>query len=532
MTRYREPFYQPGATRFTDDRAIGGPRRLMALVASSPIGPALQAATTVPHTWGRHREPGQWALVYLAFVISGQVDVEPWWTTTDDVLWQDAGFTARPSYTTTYERFRELEAFADAFDEAAGDLIALARRSDPRVGAHVLVDSTEAETHAGLVHDCRDGDACPNETGGGRRAPHRAERAPTDDHRRVRHDEDELDEDAAGRPDGIERREIWAAATGRQYLRLRIGEHCYRSLDVDAGARAYSGAGGAYKFWHGYYNQKATDLLTGGPLSIVVDSASRQEYDIYPELYRRLEANLQATPESVIVDKGFAVRRVFEHNTRRGIATIAPKRGRARDTELADRHDIPRCPHCGADTTFARFAHTPSPRLWFTCNAGLTAKCGPATPGGKYPQLSRACSSDWSQLLPLWRTDPLFAELSAARGLYERAHRHWRERYCVAGDTLSTRPKRRGLAVQRLRSAAAMLIEWLRICDRHGWLPGSTRRVFDALKRVTKGVTRRIEELRAERRSAKLHLPYGAAATAVGIPDVGIPPSERRPAKR
>jgi hypothetical protein len=119
MTRYREPFYQPGATRFTDDRAIGGPRRLLALVVSSPIWPALQAATTVPHKWGRHREPGHWALMYLAFVTSGHVDIEPWWTSEDDDgLWRLAGFAARPSYTTTYERFRELEQFADAFDEA------------------------------------------------------------------------------------------------------------------------------------------------------------------------------------------------------------------------------------------------------------------------------------------------------------------------------------------------------------------------------------------------------------------------------
>jgi hypothetical protein len=526
MTRYREPFYQPGATRFTDDRATGGPHRLMALVAASPIWPALQAATTVPHRWGRHREPGHWALIYLAFVISGQVDMEPWWTSTDDPLWQAAGFAARPSYTTTYERFRELEAFADAFDEAAGDLIALARRCEPGVGAHVLVDSTEAETHAGLVHDCRDGDACPNETGVGRTAPHRAERATTDHHRRVRHDEDELDEDAP-RTDGIERREIWVDENGREYLRLRIGAHWYRSLDLDAGARAYSSAGGAYRFWHGYYNQKATDLLTGGPLAIVVDSASRQEYHIYPKLYERLEAHLQATPDSVIVDKGFAIRSVFEHNTRRGVATIAPKRGRVRDTELADRHDIPRCPHCGADTTFVRFAHKPSPRLWFTCNAGLSSQCRAKTPGGKRPQISRACSADFGQMLPLWRTDPLFVKLAAARGMYERAHRHWRERYGVAGDTLSTRPKRRGLGVQRLRAAAAMLIEWLRICDRHGWLPGSTRRVRDKLKRVTKNVAQRIEELREERRAVKLHLPYGPAATGLGIPEVGIPPSER-----
>ncbi|MGH2888904.1 MAG: hypothetical protein ACRDNJ_04665 [Solirubrobacteraceae bacterium] len=102
----------------------------------------------------------------------------------------------------------------------------------------------------------------------------------------------------------------------------------------------------------------------------------------------------------------------------------------------------------------------------------------------------------------------------------------------MAGDTLANRPKRRGLPVQRLRVAAAMLLEWVRICDRHGWLPGSTRRIRDKLVRVTTNVAQRIEGLREERRSAKLHLPYGPAATAAGIPHVGIPPSERSSAKR
>lgn len=527
MSRFRDPSYQPGATRFTDERASAGPRRLLDLVMASPIWPALEAATTVPHRWGRRREPGHWALMYLTFVISGQVDVEPWWSASDDALWRHAGFTARPGYTTTYERFRELETFAEAFDEAAGALIALARGREPRIGAHVHVDSTESETHAGLVHDCRHGDDCPNETGVGRKAPARPERAPTDDHRRVRHDEDEADEDAPRAGDGISRRELWTDGAGRKYLRLRIGEHWYRTLDLTAGARAYSGPGGAYRFWHGYYNQKAVDHFTGAPLAVLVDSASRQEYDIYPELYQRLQSHLGAATQTIVADKGFAVRKVFEHNTRRGVATVAPQRGSVHDTELTDRHGVARCPHCGADTTFVRFSHRPSPRVWFTCNAGLSARCRPETPGAKPPQISRACSADWRRMLPLWRTDELFCELSAARGLHERAHRHWRERYLVAGDTLANRPKRRGLGVQRLRAAAALLIEWLRICARHGWLPGHTRRYRAPLKRLRDAARRRRSELLEERRNARLHLPYGPAATAAGIPDAGTPPSRR-----
>jgi hypothetical protein len=527
LSRHRDPDYQPGATRFSDDRATAGAKRLVDLIAGSPVWPALRDATTVPHTWGRRREPGQWALIYLTFVISGHVDIEPWWAASDDSLWRRAGFADRPGYTTTYERFRELEGFTDAFDEAAGKLIALARGREPRIGNHVHVDSTEAETHAGLVHDCRAGDDCPNETGVGRKAPKRPERAPTDDHRKVRHGEDEADEDAPRRGDGISRREQWVDERGRRYLRLRIGEHWYRTLDLTAGARAYTGPGGAYRFWHGYYNQKAVDHFTGAPLAVVVDSASRQEYDIYPELYEQIEAHLGTAPQSVITDKGFAVRKVFEHNTRRGVATVSPQRGSVHDTDLADRHGVPRCPHCGAGTTFVRFAHKPSPRLWFTCDAGLTDRCAPKRPGGKPRQLSKACAADWRQMLPLWRTDPIFQELNAGRSLHERSHRHWRERYLVAGDTLANRPKRRGLAVQRLRATGALLIEWLRICARHGWLPGHTRSYREPVKRLRAAAKAAIDKLISARRDAGLHLPYGPAAVAAGFPAAGTPPSRR-----
>jgi hypothetical protein len=127
----------------------------------------------------------------------------------------------------------------------------------------------------------------------------------------------------------------------------------------------------------------------------------------------------------------------------------------------------------------------------------------------------------------LWRTDPLFAELAAGRGLHERSHRHWRERYLVAGDTLANRPKRRGLAVQRLRAAGALLIEWLRICARHGWLPGHTRTYREPVKRLRKAAKAAIDKLTAARRHAGLHLPYGSAAVAAGFPAAGIPPSRR-----
>jgi hypothetical protein len=51
---------------------------------------------------------------------------------------------------------------------------------------------------------------------------------------------------------------------------------------------------------------------------------------------------------------------VFEHNTRRGVATVAPTRGRVSDDELADRHGVARCPHCGSATGPHRACGSPA----------------------------------------------------------------------------------------------------------------------------------------------------------------------------
>ena len=80
------------------------------------------------------------------------------------------------------------------------------------------------------------------------------------------------------------------------------------------------------------------------------------------------------------------------------------------------------------------------------------------------------CKENWRSLVPLWRTSPAYQVLRSTHESYEGAHHRWRERYAVAGDTKADRPKRRGLGVQQLRASAALVIEWLTICHRQGWL--------------------------------------------------------------
>jgi hypothetical protein len=93
----------------------------------------------------------------------------------------------------------------------------------------------------------------------------------------------------------------------RMVKRVKVGGCWYRTLDLDAGIRAYMGPRVAKRFWHGYYSGKAVDHFTGGVIPIV-DSASRQEYDLFDDhlgirakvrdvRFHRLRANAAALVE-------------------------------------------------------------------------------------------------------------------------------------------------------------------------------------------------------------------------------------------
>lgn len=519
--RFTPPEYLPGATEFSEERELLSPRGIVELLKTQRwLADELEKATTLDKNWGRRKEPGTWALAYLAFVSSGQVDIEPWWKQTTSELWRACGFTDRPAYPTAYERFVELEQVSESFFQAASTLIQRARRHEPRIGAHVHVDGTEAETHAALVHDCHPGEGCTF-TGKRRRPARRPLREATVTVRKERQRDAEQPPTDADTPLLGEAEELKHEPDGR--LRVRIGEHWYRTLDTTAGIRAYTGPRGARRFWHGFYNEKAIDHFTGAPLAVGVYSASRNEHDCYPELYQRLASAIDGNPETIIADKGFSVERVFHWNTRLGVATVIPWRKangaeKRRDCETHDRHGIPRCKHCGGPSKFVRFSASQGSRLWFRCTQQATAAC--------QRDQSIACSRDYRFLIPLWRTDPLYHELQQSHSSYERVHRHWRERYKVAGDSLANRPKRRGLPWQQLRAQAALLLEWLCLAWREGWLGSARRNRHDPERRFQEAGFRAASSLRGSRARKLLNLPYGPPAAALGIGNA-LAPSER-----
>ena len=174
--RYPPPSQLTGATAFSKQGKIRGTRWLFETIERLPWVAEALAEVEIDHNWGRRREPGRWAWMFLDFVTSDSVDLQPWYDKVDLAIWQLAGFTHKPSYPTVYERFTELEPRWPQYEAAAGKLIQNAISRDRRVGAYVHVDSTEAETHAAFVHDCTVEEGCPWAINEQRRNARRAQR--------------------------------------------------------------------------------------------------------------------------------------------------------------------------------------------------------------------------------------------------------------------------------------------------------------------------------------------------------------------
>lgn len=472
LTRFSVPEQLPGATAFSDEGYLASPLQLVMFVKScSLIWWRLTKSTTVIKSSGPARQPGSWALLYLAFTASRIPDFEPWYNTVladQPALWRACGFERCPAYPTVWERFVELEQFADAFHQAAAAVIQHCRRKDARVGAWLHFDATEAETHATTVHDCRPGEGCPS---------HRSRIGSIDSRtaRDIREAKDALapdDTDTEVTVSGITsqqiERKVWDAARGG--WRLRLGGHWWFSRDPDAGTRAYSKGKRTTRVWHGYLNDKAICHFTGGRIAAIVFPADESEAKHYPELLDKACEAIGDNPLAVGGDRGLSVKSVFRHNTLLGIASCFPYRrtnGAAPLKPAAgprwDSHGVPTCRGCGGQTEFVRFsADGTRARLWYRC----TLPIGNACSGDK----SISCAHDWTRLLPVWRTTEAYAAMREAHYPLEHVHSHARIRHLDSPDTLTNRPKRVSIAGQQLRTNASILIEWINIARLQGWL--------------------------------------------------------------
>ena len=408
---------------------------------------------------GRPRLPGKWPLAYLLFVASREPTIKRWWKRTDTRIWQRCGFITGPKYDTVHHHFARLEEHAEDYRWAASELIAVAvRESGGLVGRDIHVDGTEAETNSRLFHDCADG-GCPRGIKTGK-SP--LSKAPTPLAQEARQ---RGAEQLPGSDSSSEALQVQSLPEGTKRIKLSNG--CwYRTSDPSAGVRVYAGprGHGAKRFWLGFNNMKAIDHYTGAVLATWTVPADVNESSAYPHLLNQVIENSGQVPRAVAGDRGLSINSVFETNTKLGVASVFPWRAangseqrENAGTKHYDRHGIPLCQKCQGPGRFVRFAAGDNPRLWFECQAG----CGPG---------SVVCSRGWRYLLPLWRTEEAYLALRHSHGHYEKAHWRWRDQWLVGPDSVTNRPRRRGIACQQLRGQAALLLEWLVVCWRQGWL--------------------------------------------------------------
>jgi hypothetical protein len=384
--RYQSPDRLRGAADLSEHPELRGSLNMMKRVKEQPwVWNALRKACELEVAYARKREPGCWELVAIAFVVSGYVDVQPWYDNTPDELWAECEFDKKPSRQTVHRRLRELESVCDEFLGAAGTVIRHCRKHDERVMAHVHFDFTEDETHAALLHDCQPGEPCKRQAASGSRRSARGpalrpRRAATQEARERRerwNEEDPIDSENNAKAVTPKTMTVWRG--GQPIKRVQVGGCWYRTRDVEAGVRAYTSKGRVKRFWHGYYSGKAVDHYTGGVIPSV-DAANKQEYDLFIPLYDRIVSMVGREPQTVMGDRGLSVAKCFEHATTNGSAPVFPWRrsgdGKRHDKLTHDRHGVMRCKHCGGPMNQVKYsANHGKPRSWFRCAAVTTPDC-------------------------------------------------------------------------------------------------------------------------------------------------------------
>ena len=411
-------------------------------------------------------------------------------------FWLECGFDHRPSYSTAHARLTELEDALPEIGEAIGKMVRHFIQVEPRIGRHVHVDGTEAETHSTFTHDCRDDEYCAwrreGETAddvnkrvfGKVTADAAAKRRQQEDAGEVTDEAQEafLDSErreyplapgtgtatstAFGRPRTPGSRTIpmrGSVRTRSRTVRLRGGTATTRFAPSTTSPGSPSSATSARALAprNSQYDQILQGVIraTNPP-----DACCRlDDPDLTTvEALRNADVHL---PEAILGDKGFGFPFIYEMNTKLGILTVTPWRkfgdGRAEPTSivligrdglpfLVDRHGVIHCKHCNGPTRLVEFrnAKDENPRLYVRCllPSALDSRCRKLQ--------SVSCDLDYRMLLPIPRNDERYLALEG-RTQFERAHHMGRVRNRASAKDPILRPKRLGLPGSNSSSISA-----------------------------------------------------------------------------
>ena len=447
----------------------------------------------------------------------------------DSRLLEACGFESAPTRQTIDSHFAALERSVEAFEQVAYELIGHARGVEPRIGVNVFVDSTAFRSPSGLQHACDDAVACAKAGG---MSSGRLREASVDEAKERHFRECEMAEElvekltatASGTRGGIvaaynqrglvQLREIFLKRGGRQ--------HRYLTRDLSSGARSYDDVG---KFWfrrlpagRSRHVHAPADLPVRLPCRC--DRAGRLLRALRRDGRSSWDAASRRLGRSWLRAEGLL--RIQLAPRCRG---CRPFRKRIKGEELSNRrtdafdeHGVPRCQHCGGPgdqlspglgPTFNRAGE---PFIRFRCLLQPTRDC-------RQTQRLR-CAIDWVQLPLLPQESALFHAVRYAHHNKEGNFDADRHRYAIAGKDGLGRLRRTGIDAQRLRCAAAMLLNWFKVSLRHGWLDPHELEVslnqsapvrLSTLHDGSVGVEE-LHKLHRYRDEQNLELPYGSAA--------------------
>lgn len=431
---------------------------------------AIRRQLALRHPGGVEPQPGNEVMLFLDYVDRGFTSPTKYAKQLDSVTAGLCGYDRIPSPAYVDAAFAELEQDVGAFLEVAALLIRLADSCCPGLFDICFLDATIALSPSARKHICSEQHIkkrrCKRNLG-----PTRS--YGLDAINQARWDEvDDADWGEQHFLSGDRRTRLpfiqVTQRSGRVDRLLGLyttGDCYYGSLDWQAGMRSYQGTTTS---WFGYLVSWLVPAALGEPAFCHVYPADVQEYDVFPTLLDLFLRALGRYPLIISTDSAYFIKAFAEACTRRRITFVTPDRRRKmKPTPLIDQHNVPRCQGCGGPgiVTGPSLGLHPS-------GVFITYLCAFPVPGRRecLGEQTLSCDTEWRRVTALPKTTELYQAISKRHGVNERAGRHNRQRFAIAGKELPHILARPGLGVQRLRIAAAMLLLWFRLCLRNGWL--------------------------------------------------------------
>lgn len=493
-----------------------------------------------PH---RPRMAGDFFIAYLAFTISEHVDIMPFYTATDDETWRRWGYVGRPSYHTVYRQFVAMEKYWEQVCEIAGLVIAHACGHSDRIGQLVHFDGTPQMKSAPLYHMCKEGE-CPTGSAGhgmrdwargSQRRERRGNREETltpNEASAAKHASQEPDEwlEEVDDPNLVEdlralmERKLDHEELDDGWVRFRSSTgHVYETRDPFASIRHYVG-GQDGKTWHGKLQVKLVDHFTGAVLGVADVPAHINESRLLKPMLRQVMQVIGRAPLMVTTDSAHWFAESSEWLAKFGSQHVGGYRDGHTWPEHFDDTGHGRCEHCGGPATHQWYEDDEYPVNVLGCTTMATPRCRKT--------FRRAVSAAPRLLGPIPATKTAWQYAARVHSISEQVNKSWRSRYRSACKHYENIPKRVSQHVATLRAQFALLVEWLSVCLRMGWIciDGFSAH-YEGEPVVHVGRLEAAKAKLAEWRLRGLDKPIGKVAHELGIGPLEHPPPLEREAQ-